>query len=170
MTKMKAAPQELTSEMDRRAQEYFDNVSQAVVFVFKSLLNIEAEQKKKYSRRLSSLPNDIIITLDFKADMKGFFAFFLSLKTALEICARLSPELGRQYFEKEHLDVIGEIGNLISGNAIGRLKSVNSYVNLSTPHLSGFHEILTSEKSHWIYSCNYNIEVGQMGILMAVAK
>ena len=36
MTKMKAAPQELTSEMDRRAQEYFDNVSQAVVFVFKS--------------------------------------------------------------------------------------------------------------------------------------
>jgi CheY-specific phosphatase CheX len=152
------------------ADLFFMNISESVEFIFKMLLKIDVTHRKKYSRRLNSLPKDIIITISYNADLEGYFSYFISLKTALEICSRLDSEVDREFFGKDHLDIIGEFGNMISGNTVGKLKTVDSDVRISTPHLSGFHEILASEKSHWFYSCNFNMDLGHFGVLLAIKK
>ena len=72
--------------MHEKALQYYKNISDSAAFVFTSLVQSEPRQKKVFNRRLSSLPNDIIIRFNFEADISGYFAFFFSLKNALAIC------------------------------------------------------------------------------------
>jgi CheY-specific phosphatase CheX len=160
----------LPIEIDNQLKLYFSNISESILFIFKTLLHIDVSPKKLYRKRLTSLPNDIIITIDFNADEIGYFSFFLSLKTAFEICSRLVVGIESRYFDQEHLDIIGEVGNMIAGNAIGKLKDVDNSIRLSTPYLSAFHKILASEKLFWTFSCNFNIEIGRLGILLEIKK
>jgi CheY-specific phosphatase CheX len=160
----------LPPEIDNKLKLYFSNISESILFIFKTLLHIDVSPKKLYRKRLTSLPNDIIITIDFHADEIGYFSFFLSLKTAFEICRRLVDGIESHYFDQEHLDIIGEVGNMIAGNAIGKLKDVDNSIRLSTPYLSAFHKILASEKLFWTFSCNFNIEIGHLGVLLAIKK
>jgi CheY-specific phosphatase CheX len=161
---------ELPRETEKKIKLYFSNISESILFIFKTLLNIDVSPKKLYRKRLTSLPNDIIITIDFNADEIGYFSFFLSLKTAFEICRRLVGGIESQFFDQDHLDIIGELGNMIAGNAIGRLKDVDNSIRLSTPYLSAFHKILASEKLFWTFSCNFNVEIGRLGVLLAIKK
>ncbi len=156
--------------IDNQLKLYFSNISESILFIFKTLLHIDVSPIKLYRKRLTSLPNDIIITIDFNADEIGYFSFFLSLKTAFEICRRLVEGIESRYFDREHLDIIGEVGNMIAGNAIGKLKDVDNSIKLSTPYLSAFHKILASEKLFWTFSCNFNIEIGRLGVLLAIKK
>jgi len=159
-----------TKRIEEKARLYFQNISESLYFVLKSLLGMEALPRKLYHRRLNTLPRDIIIAIDFSADVQGYFAFFLSLKTSFEICSRLMPGIDNTYFDKDHLDILGELGNIISGNAIGKLQSIDSEVKLSAPYLSAFHKVLAAEKLFHSYSANFDIEVGQMGVLLSIGK
>ncbi len=159
-----------SSGIDEKAKLYFQNISESISFVFRSLLAIEARPRKLFHRRLSTLPKDIIITIDFTTDLQGYFAFFLSLKTSLEICSRLMPGIDNTFFDKDHLDILGELGNIITGNTIGKLQSIDSEIKLSAPYLSAFHKVLAAEKLFHTYSANFEIEVGQLGVLLSIEK
>ena len=153
-----------------RAMEYYKNISDSAAFVLTSLIETDLRQKKVFQRRLASLPNDIIIRFDFEADMAGYFAFFFSLKNALTICKKLVPSIDNTYFDSDHLDILGEIGNMISGNTLSKLVSLDATIRLDPPRLVAFHEILASEKSHYSYSSNFDIELGKMGVLLAIKQ
>jgi CheY-specific phosphatase CheX len=161
---------ELPPDIERKLKQYFSNINTSLQFIFKSLLDIDLEPRKLYRRRLATLPNDLIITIDYQADLIGYFSFLFSLKTAFEICSRLVTGIDNRYFDSDHLDIIGELGNMIAGNAMGRLKDIDVTIKLSAPYLSAFHTILASEKLFWTFSCNYDIDIGQLGILLAVKK
>ena len=156
--------------MHEKALQYYKNISDSAAFVFTSLVQTEPRQKKVFNRRLSSLPNDIIIRFDFEADISGYFAFFFSLKNALAICDRLVPGIDNKHFSNDHLDVLGEIGNMISGHTLSRLVSLDATISLEPPRLAAFHEILAAEKGHLCYSSNFDIELGKMGVLLAIEE
>jgi CheY-specific phosphatase CheX len=151
-----------------KAMLYYKNIAESAAFVFTSLVQSDLKQKKIFNRRLASLPNDIIIRFDFEADIKGYFAFFFSLKNALAICDKLVPGIDPKFFGTDHLDILGEIGNMISGNTLSRLVSVNAEIRLDPPRLVAFHEILSTEKGHHSFSSNFDIELGKMGVLLAI--
>lgn len=153
-----------------RAMVYYKNISDSAAFVFTSLIQTDLRQKKVFQRRLNSLPNDIIIRFDFEADIAGYFAFFFSQKNAMAICEKLVPGIDNTYFDSDHLDILGELGNMISGNTLSKLVSVDATIRLDPPRLAAFHEILSSEKSHYSYSSNFDIELGKMGVLLAIRQ
>jgi CheY-specific phosphatase CheX len=150
------------------AMQYYRNIAESAAFVFTSLVQTDLRQKKVFQRRLASLPNDIIIKFDFEADFPGYFAFFFSLKNAFAICGRLVPGIDNSFFDDTHLDILGEIGNMISGNTLSKLVSVQADIRLEPPRLVAFHEILSQEKGYHTYSSNFDIELGKMGVLLAV--
>ncbi len=157
-------------KVEEKGKLYFQNIADTISTVFRSLLTTEARPKKVFGRRLSTLPNDIIIKIEYSADLKGYFAYFISLKTAFAVCAKLVPGIAQDYFDSDHLDILGEVGNMIAGNTIGRLQDISADISLSPPELAGFHEILASERDHRFYSSNFDLEEGTMGVLLAIAK
>jgi CheY-specific phosphatase CheX len=152
------------------AMQYYRNIADSAAFIFTSLVQTDLKQKKVFQRRLASLPNDIIIKFDFEADFPGYFAFFFSLKNAYAICERLVPGIDNSFFDENHLDILGEIGNMISGNTLSKLVSVRADIRLEPPRLVAFHEILSQEKGFLTYSSNFDIELGKMGVLLAVKR
>ncbi|TAL37625.1 MAG: hypothetical protein EPN93_05575 [Spirochaetes bacterium] len=157
-------------KVEEKGKLYFQNIAETISSVFRSLLTTEARPKKIFARRLASLPNDIIIKIDYSADLTGYFAYFISLKTAFAVCSKLVPGISQDFFDGEHLDILGEVGNMIAGNTIGRLQNISAEISLSPPELAGFHEILATERLHDFYSSNFEIEEGTMGVLLAIAK
>lgn len=158
-------------EVKELAQQYFSKASDSIGFIFKSLLQMNVEQKRLYAKRLNSLPNDIIINIDYKSDeTTGFISFFFSLKIALKICEKLVPDIDNSAFSEEHLDILGEMGNMIAGNAISKFQLVDRDMRIKTPYHSGYFNILAAEKEHWIFSSNYECTEGKIGILLAQKK
>jgi CheY-specific phosphatase CheX len=157
-------------EVHERAIEYYKNISESASFIFSSLVQTDLKQKKIFQRRLASLPNDIIISFEFEADIKGYFAYFFSIKNAFAICDRLVPGINNSYFDTDHLDILGELGNMISGNTLSKLVSVSADIRLEPPKLVAFHEILSKEKKHIHFSSNFEIELGKMGVLLAIEQ
>jgi len=153
-----------------RAGEFYQDFSESAAFVFPSLVQEEPRQKKIFQRRLASLPNDIIIRFNFEADIKGYFAYFFSLKNALAICGKLVPGIDNSFFDADHLDILGELGNMISGNTLSKLVSVSANIHLDPPKLTAFHEILAEERQHLCYSSNFDVELGKMGVLLAIRQ
>ncbi len=158
------------TEIKENAEKYFKTTLESTAFIFKSLLQLEIKPKRLYAKRLNSLPRDMIISIDFKADKFGFFSFFFSIETAFYICQKLVPDMNSTVFSDDHLDILGELGNMISGNTLGKLQLVNKDLRLDTPELSPFHKILISESKYWHFSSNIDIDKGKMGILLCMEK
>ena len=156
--------------LHERAMQYYRNIADSASFVFISLVQSDLRQKKVFQRRLTSLPNDIIIKFSFEADISGYFAFFFSLKNAFSICKKLVPTIDNSFFDTDHLDILGELGNMIAGNTLSKLVSVSAEIRLDPPELVAFHEILAEEKGYQTYSSNFDIELGKMGVLLSIKK
>ncbi|MDA3900965.1 MAG: chemotaxis protein CheX [Spirochaetes bacterium] len=158
-------------EVKNLAGQYFDKASDSIAFIFKSLMQLNVEPKRLYAKRLNSLPNDIIINIDYKSgETTGFISFFFSIKIALHICGKLVPNIDNSSFSDEHLDILGEMGNMIAGNAISKFQLINQDMRIQTPYHSGYFNILAAEKEYWIFSSNYECDSGKVGILLAQKK
>ncbi|HRX15307.1 MAG: chemotaxis protein CheX [Spirochaetes bacterium] len=158
-------------EVKDLACQYFEKASDSIAFIFKSLLGLSVEPKRLYAKRLNSLPNDIIINIDYRSgETEGFISFFFSLKIAMHICEKLVPSVDTTSFSEDHLDILGEMGNMISGNAISKFQLINQDMRIQTPYHSGYFNILAAEKTHWIFSSNYECDLGKVGILLAQKK
>lgn len=160
----------IPEEIKCTASQYFNKTSESILFIFSSLLSINLNKKRLYSKRLNSLPNDIIVTIDYRTDVSGFFSFFFSLNSAFNICEKLVPGIDNTNFSNEHLDILGEIGNMISGHTISQLQLLDEDFRMDTPRHNGFHNILASEKDFWHFSSNFDSEFGKIGLLLAIKK
>jgi hypothetical protein len=78
-------------DLKEKASLYLDNIADASAFVFEKLLHIDVKPRQVFNRRLATLPNDIIISFNYRTNIEGYISFFFSLKTAFMICERLVP-------------------------------------------------------------------------------
>jgi CheY-specific phosphatase CheX len=156
--------------LEKRAREYYGCIAASVSDVFGSYLGVEAEPGRLFSRRLGLLPGEVIITVEFTADVRGYIGFFLGEGMVFDICSRLSPDLGNAFIGPDHLDVVRELANIIAGNTLGRIDAPVDYADLAPPELSAFYKITAVEKNAWSFSAMIGTGVGDMGILIGIIR
>lgn len=161
----------IPQDVIKRTVDYSEALSTSVSFLLESLFKLEGtDSKRLYSKRLKSLPNDVIISVDYGTDWKGYFAFMFPIKTAFDFCEYLVPGIDNSYFDENHFDILGEFANMISGNAMTKLQLVDHGLYLKPPEIKSFHDILKDEKDCYMFSMNYSLNPGKFGLLFAVRK
>lgn len=156
--------------LEKRARDYYGFITASVTDVFGTYIGVETEPGRLFSRKLSLLPGDIIITIEFMADVRGYIGFFLSEGMVFDICDRLSPGLGNVFIGPDHLDVVRELANIVAGNTLGRIDPPVDYADLAPPELSAFYRITALEKSSWSFSAVIGTGIGDMGILIGIMR
>jgi CheY-specific phosphatase CheX len=101
--------------------------------VFNSLFNIELRRKEVTVSKELEFSEAILIKISFSGSVSGVVFYGFDLDVAFRIAEAISPGMSQNNFKKEYLDIMGEIGNIIAGNAVSMI--MDEEVNLSLPEV-----------------------------------
>ncbi len=101
--------------------------------VFNTLLKIELRKGKIKIVSLPKPTHDVVIKVDITGNASGFVIYSLGFYTVNKIAEVLVPGLSEEQIQSEYKDIMGEIANMITGNALNVL--ANTGLDISTPRV-----------------------------------
>lgn len=99
--------------------------------VFNNLLNVEL---KKGEAEVVDRPNpahDVVIRVDMSGRANGYVLYSLGFATIRKIAEVLVPGISEEDLNNEYKDIMGELANMITGNAANVLS--DGGLEISTP-------------------------------------
>ena len=75
--------------------------------------------------------HEVVINIELDGEVKGYVVYSLGFHTITKIAEVLVPGLTDEQIKVEYKDILGEIANMITGNALTILEGKN--IDLSTP-------------------------------------
>lgn len=119
----------------------------------------------KANVKVSPMPtHDIAIFIAIMGQYQGQVVYSMNFDMVSRMVNKLLPNLSRQELENEYRDVVGEIGNMITGNAIHAFADKNEDMNLDVPVVMDIRKqrppIQNMSTIGWnLYSCMGLIEI-----------
>lgn len=111
--------------------EYVNPFLQAASLVFNQLLQVDLIRGKTVVRNSLAPGQEIAIYIDVTGPVNGRVIYSMTYDGARKIFEKLggAPES----FDQEYRDVLGEIANMITGNALNIFLSRNEFLDVSVP-------------------------------------
>ena len=113
--------------------EYVNPFLEAASVVFKSILNTDLRKGKLVIKESPSPSMDISIIIGITGDITGQVIYSMELHTVRKIADALAPGLSDEQLKREYPDIIGELGNMITGNAMNLFASNAKVIDITTP-------------------------------------
>lgn len=99
--------------------------------VFKQLLKIELKKGKVKIANNPKPSHEVVIKLEITGNVQGMVVYSIGFYTVNKIADVLVPGLSEEQIMCEYKDIIGELANMITGNAINILSDKG--LDISTP-------------------------------------
>lgn len=107
---------------------------EAATKVYRQVLGVELLRGRMEVRKSPAPSHDIAILVDVKGGAThGRVVFSLNIETAYKITRKLVPNVSDANLILEYRDVLGEIANMIAGNAMSTFLRRGAELDLSTP-------------------------------------
>jgi len=116
--------------------EYVNPFLQGAVLVFRDLLHEEIIRGRTSVKTTPAPSHEIAIMLNVKGAIQGQVVYSLNAESAYKIAGKLMPGVDRATVEKEYRDVLGELGNMITGNALNIFLSSQQEIDMSVPYVA----------------------------------
>jgi chemotaxis protein CheX len=113
--------------------EYVNPSLEAAGVVFKSILGAELRKGKLVIKESPSPSMDISIMIGITGDITGQVVYSMELHTVRKIADALAPGLSDEQLMREYNDIIGELANMITGNAMNLFASKAKVIDMTTP-------------------------------------
>ncbi len=111
--------------------EYINPFIIGASMVYNSLLKVDLKKGKVTKIDSIAPAHDVIINIEIEGAVNGFVLYSFSFHTINKMADILVPGLTEEQIKYEYKDIVGEIANIITGNAFAILEGKN--VDLSTP-------------------------------------
>jgi len=153
--------------MEIRA-EFVNPFIEAASLVFKDSLQLELIRGKLKIRESPVPSYEVAIVIGVVGSYKGEIVYSLNFDAAFKMAKRLVPSLDEQSLRDEYKDIIGEIGNMTTGNALRIFASNGQFVDITTPNVIEVAESSIQFKKATTLSLNLYSKIGQMEINIAI--
>ena len=120
--------------MDERVNININYINPFLVgasIVFNTLLKVDLRRGKAKVTSAPNPINDVIIMVEIEGDAAGYVLYSFSFYTVTKIAEALVPGLSEEQVMSEYKDIVGELANMITGNAMNVLSK--SGLDISTP-------------------------------------
>ena len=111
--------------------EYINPFLIGASMVFNTLFQIDLKTGKLKRMSSPKPSHDVIIKLDITGKISGYVIYSISFHTVRKMAEILVPGISKEQLMDDYKDIVGEIGNMITGNAINILS--DSDLDISTP-------------------------------------
>jgi chemotaxis protein CheX len=113
--------------------EFVNPFLEAASAVFKSILNVDLRRGKLVIKE-SPIPSlDVAILIGITGGVTGEVVYSLGYNMAYKIAQTLIPGLTDEQVQHEFKDVMGEMANMITGNAMNLFATTGKRINMTTP-------------------------------------
>lgn len=113
--------------------EYINPFVQSASSILEQVAQLKMERGKLSLRQKMFPSPEVSVILGVTGDVKGQVIYGLDQATALAIAKRMMMGLELDDFDDVARSAIGELGNMITGNATGILEKENIMTNISPP-------------------------------------
>jgi len=115
--------------------EFVNPFLEATIHVFNQLMQEPVVRGRTSIKKTPAPSHEIAIIFGVKGAVEGQIIYSMNAETAYKISEKLMPGTDRATLEKEYRDVLGEIGNMITGNALNVFYKTSKEIDLSVPYV-----------------------------------
>lgn len=115
--------------------EYVNPFLEAATLVFKDMLGVELLRGKTIIKDNARPTNEIAIILGITGKVGGQVVFSMNMETAEKIVNKLMPGIDSASLQSEYKDILGEVGNMITGNAINIYLKNHDDLDVTVPQV-----------------------------------
>lgn len=113
--------------------EFVNPFLEAASAVFKSILNVDLRRGKLIIKE-SPIPSmDVAILIGITGSVTGEVVYSLGFNMVNKIAEILTPGLSAEQIKSEYKDIIGELANMITGNAMNLFATKGKTIEITTP-------------------------------------
>ncbi|HOO70357.1 MAG TPA: chemotaxis protein CheX [Spirochaetota bacterium] len=113
--------------------EFVNPFLEAASAVFKSILNVDLRRGKLIIKE-SPIPSmDVAIIIGITGSVTGEVVYSLGFNMVTKIAEILAPGLSTEQIKMEYKDIIGELANMITGNAMNLFATKGKTIEITTP-------------------------------------
>lgn len=138
--------------------EYINPFIEASMNIFKTLLSAETTVGQIYLKNSPYTASDMIIMIGVVGDMKGQVTFEITMDTAKKIISVMMGGVTVDEIDQMGQSAIGELGNMIMGNASTVFSKNNLNIDITPP------TVLTGE------NINISNKVTTIGVPIIIDK
>ncbi|MCB1141110.1 MAG: chemotaxis protein CheX [Leptospiraceae bacterium] len=153
--------------MEIRA-EFVNPFIEAASLVFRDSLQLDLIRGKLKIRESPVPSYEVAIVIGVVGSYKGEIVYSLNYDAAFKMAKRLMPTLTEEDLRDEYKDIIGEIGNMTTGNALRIFASNGQFVDITTPNVIEVAESSLTFKKSTTLSLNLYSKIGQIEINIAI--
>ena len=113
--------------------EYINPFLEAATVVFKSILKVDLRRGKLIIKDNPVPSMDIAITIGITGGITGEIVYSMSFPMVEKIADVLIPGLTEEQIKSEYKDIVGELANMITGNAMNLFASTGKIIDITTP-------------------------------------
>jgi chemotaxis protein CheX len=113
--------------------DFINPFLEAAALVYNDILKQELVRGKSIIKKSPEPGHDIAILLKTKGDASGSIVFSLNIEAVYKIVRKLIPGATDETIALEYRDVMGEIANMITGNAMNIFLNKKKHVDISVP-------------------------------------
>lgn len=113
--------------------EFVNPFLEAASAVFKAILNVDLRRGKLVIKE-SPIPSmDVAIMIGITGGVTGEVVYSMGFTMVQKIAEVLAPGLSPEQIKHEYKDIIGELANMITGNAMNLFATVGKQIHITTP-------------------------------------
>ncbi|MDR3236892.1 MAG: chemotaxis protein CheX [Spirochaetia bacterium] len=113
--------------------EYINPFLEASSIVFKSILNVDLRRGKLVIKPSPNPSMEIAMIIGIVGGITGEIVYSMEFNMVKKIANVLVPGLTEDQIKTEYVDIMGEIANMITGNAMNLFASTDKIIDITTP-------------------------------------
>ena len=113
--------------------EYINPFLEAASIVFKSILNVDLRRGKLVIKPSPNPSMEIAIIIGIVGAITGEIVYSMEFNMVKKMANVLIPGLTEEQIKTEYVDIMGEIANMITGNAMNLFASTDKIIDITTP-------------------------------------
>jgi len=113
--------------------EFVNPFLEAAALVFRDMLGTDLLRGKTSIKQSPAPSHEVAIILDVTGKATGKVVYSMNFDTARKLCNLLMPGIDATELRSEMRDILGEIGNMITGNAINIFIKNDKDLDITVP-------------------------------------
>lgn len=113
--------------------EFVNPFLEAAGSVFKSILSVDLRRGKLVIKENPIPSMDVAIIIGITGGVTGEVVYGMGFNMVNKIAQSLAPGLSEEQIKTEYKDIVGELANMITGNAMNLFANTGKTINITTP-------------------------------------
>jgi len=113
--------------------EYVNPFLEAASAVFKSVMNVDLRRGKMIIKENPEPSHDVAIIIGITGSISGEVVYSMGYSMVTKIAEILAPGLNEEQLKNEYKDIVGELANMITGNAMNLFAYSGKQIDITTP-------------------------------------